>query len=78
MGMLYLGNWLIPLPEGVNTSTREALKAALPLLRMQDFVFPFLAHAMGTLTSAFFVSAWASDKQLRYSLVLGVYFLWAV
>ena len=71
MGMLYLGNWLIPLPEGVNTSTREALKAALPLLRMQDFVFPFLAHAMGTLTSAFFVTAWASDKQLRYSLVLG-------
>ena len=51
MGMLFVGNWLIPLPEGVNTSSREALKVALPLLRLQDFIFPFLAHAMGTFTS---------------------------
>ncbi len=71
MGMLFVGSWLLPLPEGLNTSSREALKAALPLLRTQDFIFPFLAHAMGTFTSAFVVTAWASDKQLRYSLVYG-------
>jgi len=71
MGMLFVGSWLLPLPEGLNTSSREALKAALPLLRAQDFIFPFLAHAMGTLTSAFFVTAWATGKQLRYSLIYG-------
>ncbi len=71
MGMLFVGSWLLPLPEGLNTSSREALKAALPFLRTQDFIFPFLAHAMGTFTSAFFVTAWASNKQLRYSLVYG-------
>ena len=71
MGMLFVGSWLLPLPEGLNTSSREALKAALPLLRTQDFIFPFLAHAMGTLTSAFFVTTWATDKQLRYSLIYG-------
>ena len=71
MGMLFVGNLLIPLPEGLNTSSREALKAALPLLRTEDFIFPFLAHAMGTFTSAFVVTAWATAKQLRYSLLFG-------
>lgn len=71
MGMLFVGDWLIPLPEGVNTNSRAALKAALPLLRAQDFIFPFLAHAMGTLTSAFVVTTWATQKQLRYSIIFG-------
>ena len=76
MGMIYLGSWLVPLPEGVSTSSREELKAALPLLNPQHFIFPFLAHAMGTLFSAFFVTAWSTNNQLRSSIILGgIFFL---
>ena len=76
MGMLFLGSWLIPIPQGLDTSTREGLRDALPLLEARHFLFPFLAHAMGTLTGAFLVTGYAKTDTFRYSmLIAGLFFL---
>lgn len=75
MGMLFVGSWLVPLPAGVDTSTREGLRLALPLLEVRHFLFPFLAHAMGTLTGAFIVAGYARSNTFRYAmLIAGLFF----
>lgn len=74
MGMIYAGVYLIPFPAGVNVSTREGLKAALPLLEFQHFVFPFLAHALGTLSGAYCVSRWTRTHQQRRAWIIGAIF----
>jgi hypothetical protein len=71
MGLIFVGSWLFPLPEGLDTTTREGLKHALPLLQPTHFIFPFLAHALGTLAGAFFVTAWSTARQRRNSLLIG-------
>lgn len=52
MSLILLGGQLIAPPPGTQTQTMEGLAAALPLFGPQHFVFPFLAHAMGTLVGA--------------------------
>ncbi|MBM3413055.1 MAG: hypothetical protein FJY19_06725 [Bacteroidetes bacterium] len=75
-GMLLLGSQVIPLPPGLDTSTRENLRYALPLLEVRHFLFPFLAHAMGTLAGAFLVSGFAKSNVFIYAmLIAGFFFL---
>lgn len=61
MGLLLLGGWLIPPPSGADATTMEGLRASLPLFRPVHFLFPFLAHALGTLAGAC-AAAWAAGS----------------
>lgn len=74
MGLIYAGIYLVPLPEGVDITTKEGLKAALPLMQFQHFLFPFLAHALGTLSGAYCVSRWTSTHQQRRGWIIGAVF----
>ncbi len=74
MGIIYVGVYLVPFPAGVDVSTREGLKAALPLMELQHFVFPFLAHALGTLSGAYCVSRWVSTHPQRRAWIIGAVF----
>ena len=74
MGLIYAGIYLVPLPEGVDITTKEGLKAALPLMQFQHFLFPFLAHALGTLSGAYCVSRWTSAYQQRRAWIIGAVF----
>lgn len=74
MALIYVGIYLVPLPDGVDINTREGLKAALPLLEFSHFVFPYLAHAMGTFTGAYCIVRWASIHKQRRALVVGAVF----
>jgi hypothetical protein len=53
MALVMLSGHVIPPPAGVDTTTAEGLKAAMPLFEPKHFLFPFLAHAIGTLVGAF-------------------------
>lgn len=53
MGLVQAGHALVPLPDGLDASNLEALKAAMPSFGPGHFVFPFLSHALGTLVGAF-------------------------
>ena len=75
MGLVLLGAQLVPPPAGVDTSTAEGLKAAMPLLQARHFLFPFLAHALGTFAGAL-VATWAVGRVNRLpALLIGLLFL---
>jgi hypothetical protein len=57
MGLVVTGGEVFPPPAGLDMSTAEGLKAAMPLLQTEHFVFPLLAHAAGTFVGAL-VATW--------------------
>jgi hypothetical protein len=75
MGLIILGHQIIPLPEGTDTSTMEGLKAAMASFGPKDFLFPFLAHAVGTLAGAYVAARIAATSKMRLALVIGFAFL---
>ena len=75
MALIALGGKLIPLPEGADTSTMENLKASMPLMEPRHFLFPFLAHAGGTLVGAFLAATIAASHKMRFAMVIGFAFL---
>ena len=75
MGLIHVGGLLVPPPPGVDTRTMEGLAAAMPLFGPQHFLFPFLAHALGTLAGAL-VAVWVSPtRKAVYAWIIGGFFL---
>ncbi len=75
MGLIMLGGHVIPPPPGADVSSIEGLKNSIHLFGPKHFVFPFLAHALGTLAGALVAAAVASSHKLRFALAIGVAFL---
>lgn len=75
MGLVQLGPMIIPPPEGVDMSTVEGIKAAVPLLETKNYIFPFLAHALGTLAGAFVAAKIAANNKKVFALIIGMFFL---
>ena len=75
MGLISLGAELIPPPVGADVSSMEGLEKAMHLFMPQHFVFPFLAHSLGTLAGAFFAAKVAATHKLIIAFVIGVAFL---
>ncbi|RMG38369.1 MAG: hypothetical protein D6732_05390, partial [Methanobacteriota archaeon] len=48
MGLITLGSSVIPPPPGVDVTDMESLKSSMHLFEPRHFIFPFLAHALGT------------------------------
>jgi hypothetical protein len=75
MGLITLGSQVIVPPPGVDLNDMESLKAAMPLLGPKYFLFPFLAHALGTLVGALVAFLVAPRGKGWVSRVIGVMFL---
>ena len=75
MGLVMLGPELIPPPEGMDMTTMEGIKEAMPLLKPKHFIFPFLAHGLGTLVGAFFASRLAATFNFGAAMLIGIFFL---
>jgi hypothetical protein len=65
---------IIPPPVGSNLTTEEGLKAAMAMMEPKHFIMPFLAHAIGTLVVAFFVTLFSKDRKLFRALLVGFLF----
>lgn len=74
MGLVALGGDLIPPPAGADVNTVEGLKAAMHLFEPKHFVFPFLAHALGTFVGAYLAARMAAHKIIA-AMVIGIFFL---
>ena len=75
MVIVALGPYIIPPPEGVDSTTMEGLKEGMRLFEAKHFVPPFLAHALGTLLGAFVAAKIAKTHQLKLAIVVGCWFL---
>lgn len=65
---------IIQAPVGSNLKTEEGLKAAMAIMEPKHFIMPFLAHAIGTLVGAFFVTLFIKDRKLFRALLVGFLF----
>jgi hypothetical protein len=52
MALITVGPSIIPPPAGVDMNSAESLAAGIHLFEPRHFVFPFLAHALGTYLGA--------------------------
>ena len=75
MGLIILGPSIIPPPAGVDVTDMESLKASMHLFEGKHFLFPFLAHALGTLTGAFVAAKLALSYNKVVALAVGAIFL---
>ncbi len=74
MGLIQIGHMVFPI-EGVDINDMEAYAAVMPSLKFQYFIFPFLAHAIGTLVGAAVAGLIAVNHKMKFSLGIGVFFL---
>jgi len=75
MGIIQISGSIIPPPEGADNTTVEGLKASMHLFQPKHFLFPFLAHALGTLAGAIIATLIAATHQLKFALAIGGFFL---
>jgi len=69
------GPHVVPLPEGADISTMEGLAESMELFTPANFLFPFLGHALGTLTGAFIAAKIATSHKMKFAIAIGVCFL---
>jgi hypothetical protein len=69
MGLIQLGNYLVELPEGIIPNSMESLEENIHKFSFIHFVFPFLAHAIGTFVGAIVV-AFIDRKQSYVTVYL--------
>ena len=74
-GLIILGSSIVPPPEGVDVSNAESIAAAIDQFQLQHFVFPFLAHALGTLVGATIAFVIAARNKAIFAYGIGALFL---
>ncbi len=75
MGLIILGSGIVPPPAGVDVSSAESIAASIHLFELQHFIFPFLAHALGTLAGAVLAAKLAATKRSTMAMIVGIFFL---
>lgn len=65
---------IISPPAGVDLTTEQGLKAGMHLMEPKHFIFPFLAHAIGTFVGAY-IAARIATKKIIFAMIIGVVFL---
>lgn len=75
MSLVNVGPSVIPLPAGADVTTMEGLQQSMKLFAPKNFLFPFLAHALGTLVGAFIAAKLAASHSIRCAMIVGFVFL---
>ena len=75
MGIIMISSSIIPPPEGADVTTMDGLKASMHLFEPKHFIFPFLAHALGTLVGAIVAALIAATHKMKFALAIGLFFI---
>ena len=75
MLLIMVGPNVIPHPEGSDPTTMESLAESMHLFQPRHFIFPFLAHALGSLSGAIIAVLIAANRKMMLALVVGFFFL---
>lgn len=75
MGIITISGSIIPPPNGADVTTAEGLKATIHLFEPKHFIFPFLAHALGTFAGALTTALIAVNHKKKLALCIGAFFL---
>ena len=75
MTLVVVSPYVIPPPAGVDVTDSESLSNSMHLFEAKHFVFPFLAHALGTWTGALLAFLVAASYRSVFAYAIGVVFL---
>ncbi|MDP3311943.1 hypothetical protein [Lutibacter sp.] len=75
MGIINISGSIITPPNGADVTTMEGLKATIHLFQPIHFIFPFLAHALGTFIGAIIATLIATSHKIKFALLIGLFFL---
>jgi hypothetical protein len=75
MTLIVVSPHIIPPPAGVDVTDSQSLSNSMHLFEPKHFVFPFLAHALGTLTGALLAFLVAASYRSVITYAIGVVFL---
>jgi hypothetical protein len=75
MGLIMMGGSVIEPPAGTDVTTAEGLKSSMHLFEPRHFIFPFLAHALGTFVGAYIAARIAGSRKMLMALIVGILFL---
>ena len=75
MSLIMISGSVIPPPAGANVTTTEGLKASLHLFEPRHFIFPFLAHSLGTFVGALVATMLTPNRTSGPAYVVGFAFL---
>ncbi len=76
MGLIMISGSVLPPPAGVDNTTMEGLEASIHLFEPKHYLFPFLAHALGTLVGAMVALAICASHHKAFAYgVAGFFFL---
>lgn len=69
-----LGAQLVTLPVGLRTDTLDHLREAMPHFEFKHFVFPFVAHAFGTLVGSAIAAGISKSYSFLSAFIVGLFF----
>ena len=75
MALVVVGPAIIPPPDGVDVTNMESIRSSLHMFEFKHFVFPFLAHALGTLAGAYLAVVMSASRGMAAAMVVGGFFL---
>ena len=75
MSLIMVSGHLIPPPAGADVTTTEGLKASIHLFEPRHFIFPFLAHSLGTFVGALIATGLTPGRTPGPAYVVGCAFL---
>jgi len=75
MGLIYIGYAVIPPPAGADVTTMEGFASTIHLFEPRNFIFPFLAHALGPLVGTFITMLIAVSSKMKIAIGMAVLFL---
>ena len=75
MVLVVTGPVFIPPPDGVDVTNMESIRSSMHMFEFKHFVFPFVAHALGTLAGAYLAVVMAASRRMVAAMVVGGFFL---
>jgi hypothetical protein len=73
-GLVNLGPMVIKLPPAVDMTSVEGLKDGMSQLQARHFIFPFLAHSLGTFVGAMVTALLAARRKKTLAYLIGILF----
>lgn len=74
MALVMLGSAVVPAPAGMDVTDAESVAASAHLFQPRHFLFPFLAHAIGTLAGATVAYVMAGSYRKAVAWAVGAVF----
>ena len=73
--LIEISGFVIKPPEGADLTTMDGLKNTMHLFQPKHFIFPFLAHSLGTFIGAFISMLMFKNYNYKFGLFIGCWFL---